>query len=58
MTQTGTATAARTLSAPVRVVRELGVDRLEVVTLPGGRGGWATPGKTLVIGRAIFTPDA
>ncbi len=58
MTQTGTATAGQTLTAPVRVVREINSDYIEVVTLPGGRGGWARVGKTLMIRRVIFTPDA
>jgi hypothetical protein len=53
---TGTATHSATLTAPVRVERIEG-DTLYVVTLPGGKGGWATPGKRLTVNRRIFTQD-
>lgn len=49
---TAIAYAAKTLYAPVSVLRRYnsgGIECADVVTLPGGVGGWARPGLRLVI---------
>jgi hypothetical protein len=46
---TATAYAGPTLNAPVRVLGDLSDVRVWVETLPGGVGGWATPGKRLQV---------
>lgn len=46
---TATAYAASTLHAPVRVLGDLSDVRVWVETLPGGVGGWATPGRRIRI---------
>jgi hypothetical protein len=46
---TATAYVTPTLHAPVRVLGDLSDVRVWVETLPGGVGGWATPGRRIQI---------
>lgn len=54
---TATAYAAPTLHAPVEVIGGSGPFRIRVRTLPGGVGGWATPGKELTVSHTMLSTD-
>lgn len=52
-----TATAAPTLWAPVEVLDDLGSGWVRVRTLPGGVGGWATPGEEFNVRGSLLSND-
>jgi hypothetical protein len=53
-----TAYAAPTLHAPVEILDDTHPVRVKVRTLPGGVGGWATPGREVTVNRSILSTSA